>query len=381
MNCGRMILVSCSLFCLAAVGAAEPTPSSATGLSPAQPPGARQSLATTYDVDFRVAVIAPANTKKLRVWLPLPTSNTCQQVFDRKLETFPRPQAPSIAIEPVFGNTFAYFEFDSPDGAQLITHRFKAQTHQLNWDVDYPSVTQPESWPESFEPFQRPDPRLVEEEQLNQVLAEINAATENVASDRLIGAIEWVDQHLVYDHQVASLSADPMHALVHRRGHCSDYHGLCSTLARNIGFPSCVLYGLQMFDKGSPSHCKLEVFLPPYGWVRYDLSETQKLAIQVAADESLTQGERDARVAKIKARTMRGFQENTWLQVTRGVNYDLVPAAANPIHVVRTIYAEADGKPLPEPDPSNAEGNQGSWMTIHRVDNVSGQAIRFQTLD
>ncbi len=155
--------------------------------------------------------------------------------------------------------------------------------------------------------------------------------------------MRWIDQNLTYDHVNASLSADPMHAMLHRCGHCSDYHGLCGTLAREIGYPSRVLYGLQMFDKGSPSHCKLEVFLPPYGWVSYDLSETQKLALKIAADESLTSQERESLVCAIKDRTMRGFRENTWLLVTRGVNYELAPPASKRVSIVRTIYAEADG--------------------------------------
>ncbi len=44
---------------------------------------------------------------------------------------------PIIDSEPEFGNTFAYFEFDSPDGAQLISHQFTAKISQLDWDVDY----------------------------------------------------------------------------------------------------------------------------------------------------------------------------------------------------------------------------------------------------
>ena len=130
-------------------------------------------------------------------------------------------------------------------------------------------------------------------------------------------AIEWVDQHLTYDSANASLTADPAHGLIHRRGHCSDYHGLCGTFAREIGYPSRVLYGLQMFDKGSPSHCKLEVYMPPYGWVSYDLSETQKLALKVSKDEALLPEKRKKNADLIRQRTLNGFRENTWLLVTR----------------------------------------------------------------
>ena len=34
--------------------------------------------------------------------------------------------------------------------------------------------------------------------------------------------------------------------------------------------------------------------------------------------------------------------------------------------MVRTLYAEADGVPLPDPDPANKTQHTYSWMTAHR---------------
>ena len=371
---GTLLFLGFFICCPDARLGAEPTSSS---LSPTMPSRGTKSRAATFRVDFRVAVAAPAKTRKLRVWLPLPPSDGDQQISERRIETFPRQVAPSIESEPVFGNSFAYFEFDSPSGAQQIRHQFTATVHQLDWNVDYAAVERPEVWPESFDPFQRPDARADQAGEFRALVAQINERAES-DSDRLLSAMEWVDQNLTYDHKQASLTADPMHALIHRRGHCSDYHGLCGTLAQKIGFPSRVVYGLQMFDKGSPSHCKLEVYLPPYGWVSYDLSETQKLAKQIAADKSLSAAQREARVGVVRERTMRGFRENTWLLVTRGVNYELAPRSSRPVSVIRTIYAEADGVPLPEPDPGNDQQRTFAWMTMHRVDELGSAARRFQ---
>lgn len=125
-----------------------------------------------------------------------------------------------------------------------------------------------------------------------------------------------------------------------------------------------------MFNKGSPSHCKLELFLLPYGWVRCDLSETQKLALKKAAFAD-----------KIRDPTMRGFSENTWLLVTRGVNYESAPRASDAVPVIRTINAEADGKPLPELDLSAAQQQTFAWMTVHRVDENGAAAKRVQEIE
>ncbi len=349
------------------------------GLTVDAPSQGQRSRLATYEVDFRVSISPPEKTKTLRVWLPLPSDDSAQRITDRRMATFPRSVQPSIHTEPMFGNTFAYFEFDSPSGAQLITHQFTAQVHQLDWQVDYHSVIEPAVWPESFAPFRRIDPRTKEGDQLQEVLVEIGQSTRSSA-DRLVNAMKWVDDNLTYDHDVASLSANPMHGLVHRRGHCSDYHGLCSTLAQKVGYPSRVLYGLQMFDKASPSHCKMEVFLPPFGWVPYDLSETQKLVLKIAGDDSLSPAQRNEKAARAKQRTMQGFRENTWLQVTRGTNYDLAPPASHRVPLVRTIYAEADGKPLDDPDPSNKTNHLGAWTTMYRVDGDAA-ARRFQVID
>ncbi|MCY2963773.1 MAG: transglutaminase domain-containing protein, partial [Planctomycetota bacterium] len=102
------------------------------------------------------------------------------------------------------------------------------------------------------------------------------------------------------------------------------------------------------------------------GWVSFDVSETQKLAVAVRARTDLSDKEKETLTNAARRRLTRGFRDNTWFSQTRGTDYDLVPAAKNRAAVVRTIFAEADGKALPDPDPSNIEETRFSWMTSHR---------------
>ena len=329
-----------------------------------------------FDVDFRVAITAPDKTRQLRVWLPLPPSTDGQIIRNRNLRTFPRERSPEIAVEPLFGNTFAYFEIDAPKGALEIQHTFTAEIAQLAWAVDYTKVDDVATWPGKFDVYRKPDARSASAKDYQEIVGQIQGGSLE-KPQQLMRAIEWVDQHLTYDAANASLSADPAHALMHRRGHCSDYHGLCGTFAREIGYPARVLYGLQMFDKASPSHCKLEVYMPPYGWVTYDLSETQKLVIKINNDKSLLPSRKKELSDLVRQRTLKGFRENTWLMVTRGENYPLVPAASQPVSIVRTIYAEADGVPLVENDPT---GRTSSWMTMQRVDEMGAGSRRFSVV-
>ena len=108
----------------------------------------------------------------------------------------------------------------------------------------------------------------------------------------------------------------------------------------------------------------MEVFLPGYGWVLFDLSETQKLVARIKDSKELNADEKERLTNIARTRLKEGFRENSWLEVTRGTNYELAPKASAPVKLIRTIYAEADGVPLRDPDPSNPNQREFAWMTV-----------------
>jgi transglutaminase-like putative cysteine protease len=324
---------------------------------------AKRSDPIVHQVDFSIVVTPPYHCHLLKVWVPLPPSDEAQQISNSRLTTRPLKVEPRVETEPVYGNRFAYFEFHEPQGAQLIRHQFTAKVWQLDWQVEADTVEKVDKWPASFSNFLLPQ-TLDDEKQFRELLHEIVPESQGAVSDlaRLMG---WIDANLTYDHKIASLRADANHALSQRRGHCSDYHGLCATMGRAIGCPTRVTYGLSLFPKNSPSHCKLEAFLPPYGWVSYDVSETQKLVGDIHRREDLSSADQDRLAAAARRRLLRGFRENSWLLLTRGTDYQLAPPAAQPVRVVRTAYVEADGEALPDPDPANRDKREFAWMTVH----------------
>ena len=332
---------------------------------PNQPISATRSNQVVYDIDFRVIVTAPQNTKKLRVWVPVPPSDKGQEVKAGTFSTFPIEVKPTTHTEPVFGNTFAYFEFDSPQGAQIITHTFRATVWELNWGVDPAQVTRVEKWPASFDPFRRSEAQVVVNDKFKKLAGTIAGGKPNAAQE-LDAVLEWAHANLTYDHSNTSLVASSEHALDKKRGDCSDYHGLCASLGRSLGVPTRVVYGFHMFPKNLPSHCKLEAFLPPYGWVSFDVSETQRLVKAIEANPDLKPDEKKALARAAVERLRSGFRDNTWLLHSRGTDYDLVPKASQKVPLVATIYAEADGKPLPVPDPADVTKREFAWMTAHK---------------
>jgi transglutaminase-like putative cysteine protease len=335
-------------------------------LDPRQDYQAQRSNPVTYDVDFSAVVTAPAGTKLLKVWLPIPPSNSGQQVEESTLSTFPTQVKPQVATEPVHGNTFAYFEFANPLGGQVVRHQFRIKVWEQRWDVDPAKVVKVAKWPKEFDPYLRSEKQsVVVDERFEKLARQIAGKPENAARD-LSAVIAWVNERMTYDSANPSLRASSVFALEQKRGDCADYHGLCSAVARSMGYPTRVVYGIQPFPKASPSHCKCEAYLPPYGWVSFDISETQKLVAAIRADANLDAAKKDALVKAANERLLRGFRDNTWFLQTRGTDYDLAPPAAQRVPLVRTIYAEADGVALPEPNPGNPAKREFAWMTAHR---------------
>jgi transglutaminase-like putative cysteine protease len=371
----KTILTLLCALCLVSALKADEAPK----LDPRQPYSAERRNPVTYDIEFLVTVTAPYKTKKLCVWLPIPPNDHGQELLATELATFSDAVKPQIADEPLFGNRFAYFEFANPLGAQVIRHKFRIQTWELRWQLDPARVQTVTQWPESFASYRRNESQaVVSDTRFEKLLAEIVPQRRGPLQD-FNSVMTWVDGHFVYDHVKASLKASSVHALEHQRGHCSDYHGFCAAMGRLLGQPTRVTYGLNAFPKSSPSHCKLEAFLPPYGWVSFDVSETQKMSQSIRTNKELSDSERADLLSAARRRLVSGFRDNTWFVQTRGTDYDLVPKASGRVPVVRTIYAEADGQPLPDPDPSSAEQTTFAWMTAHHFE--SDKPVKYPFTD
>lgn len=333
-------------------------------LDPNQPLSANKSNEINHEVDFSVVVTPPYHCKVMKVWIPIPQSDESQQIGKSRFSTFPMKVDPKINVEPAMGNKFAYFEFHNPQGAQMIRHRFTARLWELNWNVDATTVQPVKTWPDSFKPYLKPQ-SVQEKEKFQQLLSSIVPQPKNPATDTY-RVMDWIQNNLKYDHVKASLRASANHALRERCGHCSDYHGLCETMGRSLGYPTRLTYGLALYPKNSPSHCRVESFFPGHGWVSFDLSETQKLIARVQKDEDLDEKSKARLIELARERHRRGFRENSWVRMTTGTNYQLVPKAVAPVAVVRTAYVEADGEVLPDPDPANVQARRFAWMTLHK---------------
>jgi hypothetical protein len=344
---------------------AAATNACAADLNPELPYQATRDNAVTYDVDFSVVVTPPNNAKVLKVWIPIPQTDFGQEVLNSELTSFPLNVAPQIGTESEYGNKFAYFEFANPAGAQVIRHKFKIKVWELRWNLDADKIKAPAAWPAAFDRYRTGDHQaVVVDDRFTNLVHQIVPQPGNPLRD-MSAVMSWVNSNFKYDHVDASLRASSVHGLEKHRGHCSDYHSFCASLGRALGYPTRVTYGINTFPKNSPSHCKLEAYLPPYGWVSFDVSETQRMIDSIKADAKLDATQKDKLVEAANKRLTSGFRDNTWFCQTHGTDYQLVPAAQKRVPVVRTAYIEADGVAFPEPDPANSHKHEFAWMTVH----------------
>jgi transglutaminase-like putative cysteine protease len=218
---------------------------------PNLPYQAKKANPVIYDVDFSVVVTAPYHTRLLRVWLPLPQSDAGQEVEKGAIDTFPMRVKPRVENEPVYGNQFAFFEFDRPEGAQVIRHRFKIKVWELFWNVDPAKTVSVEKWPAGFEPYLRSDRSIRVDDRFRRLAQDIVAKPEGAARD-LAAVFAHVNERMRYDHADASLRASSEHALLKSTGHCSDYHGLCAAVGRALGYPTRITTASIPFPRTPP---------------------------------------------------------------------------------------------------------------------------------
>src|SRR5262245_8305494 len=126
-----------------------------------------------YVVDFSVVVTPPYHTKALKVWLPVPQTDVAQQVSGSQFTTFPMEVKPRLGVEKLYGNRFAYFEFKSPEGAQVIRHRFTVRTWEIRWDIDPAKVAKVERWPAGFDRYLRSERLVVVDDRFRKLAGEI----------------------------------------------------------------------------------------------------------------------------------------------------------------------------------------------------------------
>ncbi|OGS90301.1 MAG: hypothetical protein A2Z95_02745 [Gallionellales bacterium GWA2_60_18] len=140
-------------------------------------------------------------------------------------------------------------------------------------------------------------------------------------------------------------------------GKCADINSLFVGLARAAGIPAREMYGVRVAESAQfqclgkagdisrAQHCRAEYFSPRYGWVPVDPADVRKAVLE--AKLPLT----DPKIAELRERLF-GFWEMNWVGFNNARDFELSPAASQPLPYLMYPYAEFGGERLDGRDPA-----------------------------
>ena len=306
----------------------------------------------------------PAETTRVRLWIPLAKTRDNQQVLTRRIQTS-RPY--EIHEEPVYGNDILYLTLRAPVpqpydvvidytvkvrsgrrlGPQMFFHgsesvasaddpptslrgaavRSAQQRSRLRRDAHLRWATA-KRWGDELTLALRHEPLMVVDETVTRLAKE--AATGRAGELQKARAIyDYVIAHMRYDKTTPGWGrGDTLRACQLGAGNCTDFHSLFISMSRSLGIPARFVIGASIPTEPTGQipgyHCWAEFYSPEHGWVPVDASEAWKHP-------------------QLREYYFGTLDPNKLL-ISAGRNLQLVPAQAGPpVNLFVYPYVEVDG--------------------------------------
>ena len=306
----------------------------------ALPAAAQMPRVLTTQFTYTATVpAAPAGTKALNVWLPIPSNSPWQTITDL---TVTAPTAYQITTEPRYGNRMVYLHDTQPGKALQVTVQLTAvrkQVRVLN-----------NAFAPAFSPASdiAPDSRVPVGGRFTQIARQ---ATLNDQSplQKEHDLFKHVVATMHYDYKKTSpeyAQGDSVFVCDYKSGNCSDLHSYLISLSRSLGIPAVLEFGFPLtgipVDNPLPTdgriagyHCWVWFQDPKAGWVPLDAADARRWA--------------DAgKPAVADSLFGRLVLERSAVAFSRGRDLTLSPPQkAGPLNYFIYPYAEADGKAVP----------------------------------
>jgi transglutaminase-like putative cysteine protease len=282
----------------------------------------------TFAIEYVGKILEiPAGTKKLRVWIPVPSESTVQSIQKLSFSTNPR-----LTTEPKYGNQIAFWEIENPSAAVDLTMKFDCTRKEIRIDLDKLAQDGSDA-KDSFPVFKKADNLVLVDKEMKDLSDKITAGKSGaVAKSRAI--YDYVLTKMTYDknHDGWGLGST-RHACDVGKGNCTDFHALFNSLCRAQGIASGFEIGLYLpYDRNKEEklggyHCWAFFRVPGKTWVPVDCSEADRFA----------------------ERKEFFFGGHTSNRVTLSTGRDIVlepKQQGAPLNYFLNPYAEADGKPV-----------------------------------
>jgi transglutaminase-like putative cysteine protease len=325
MNSRRILIVGFA-FSLAVILFVRDFPASSKALSPAR----------TFEFTYLTKIPAlPADAKASRIWIPLPQSDSYQQISDLKIAS---PLSYAKHKDSEYGNEYAYLEVAPAKVAApaevRVTFQVIRHEHRVALDTTptTPAPAGEQAQPAELQRFLQPDRRVP----LDGTIAELSAQQTQGLQDPVAKA------RAIYDYVIATMrydksgtgwgNGDAIWACTAKRGNCTDFHSLFIGMMRAAGIPARFEIGFplptdQHAGTISGYHCWAQFYVEKYGWIPVDASEAWK--------------------HPEKKDYFFGAHDDDRVQFTVGRDIRLNPPQQGaPLNYFIYPYAEIDGKPL-----------------------------------
>ncbi|MHC4591071.1 MAG: transglutaminase-like domain-containing protein [Planctomycetota bacterium] len=225
----------------------------------------------------------PANTERVRLWLPLPVSSPQQEVSEIQVLS---KGSYHVYTDPVYANRVLCVDHPTPAEGP-VTLSLTATVRRAAYRVlDGPvapahGLSASEALAPEFAPFLGPNA-------LVPITGRVQAEAASVVRP---GMSNLEKARAMYNHLTGTFAydksapgygrGDAVRACDVRKGNCSDVHSLFIGMSRATGLPARLHMGFPLPpDKASGEaasyHCWADFHVPNVGWVPVDISEAIK---------------------------------------------------------------------------------------------------------
>jgi hypothetical protein len=284
-----------------------------------------------FEFSYVVRVNPPLGSRHVRVWIPLPSTDTFQTISELKISS---PAGVKIRKEHTYDDRYAYFEVDSkqvPAGfdIRLTFHVIRYERHP-----DLPSARA----------LSGPPPKEVAQFLRAENLIPTDGAIATLSDQVTQGETDPVQRaHRIYDYVISTMRPGPLsedggrgdavRALQTREGNCADFDSLFIALSRTAGIPARFEVGFLLPEEQKqgtvPGYRSwAEFYVNGFGWIPVDVWE----------------GAQDAG----KHADFFGFLTAQRVMISMGRDITLTPAPqVGRLNYIASPHVEADGQTVP----------------------------------
>lgn len=302
----------------------------------------------------------PAKGKKARLWLPLP--NSLNPAYQYTQGSNWSGNAKHARFDTVGREKFPVFMADwQGDGERHVSVQSIIKTSHYVVNLDGYHISGKSAIPGEIRPFLQPARLIPVNGIVQDVAHSIVYDEEKSTIDKARAIYDWLIDHCQHDESVPGRGNGDVKFMLengHLSGKCVDIHSLFVGLARAVGIPARIQYGIRMMESelheslgrqnnvSNSQHSRAEFYLNDLGWVPVNPADVCKVAKleRLALD--------DPKIEHLREKFFGAWEMN-WITFNCGQDVQLANSQVGKLPFFLFPHAEIDGQPLDSLDAEN----------------------------